>query len=93
MKSDQDKTEKKPVAREILEWVLTIVAAVMIALPLRAFAFELVRVDGESMDDTLANGELMLVTKFDYATAWLTLPWQDNETREATDNHTEGEDA
>ena len=42
--------KKKTLTREILEWVLTIVAAVVIALPVRAFGFELVRVDGESMD-------------------------------------------
>ena len=52
MKKEQ---KKKTNAREILEWVLTVVAAVMIALPIRAFAFELVRVDGISMDSTLAN--------------------------------------
>ena len=56
--------KKKTVAREILEWVLTIVAAVMIALPIRAFAFELVRVDGISMDSTLANGIIDTVCSF-----------------------------
>ena len=51
---------KKTLGREILEWCCTILAAGLIAFPLKAFAFELVRVDGSSMDDTLANGEIML---------------------------------
>ena len=75
MISDQRKKQKKTVAREILEWILTIAVAVLIALPLRAFAFELVRVDGRSMDNTLADGEIMFVTKYDYASVWLSSPW------------------
>ena len=64
MKLNQDKKQKKTVAREILEWVLTIAAAVVMAFLIRAFVFEPVRVEGESMDTTLANGEIMFVTKF-----------------------------
>ena len=66
--NEKKQVKKKSLAREILEWVLTIVLAVVIALPIRAFAFEMVRVDGESMNSTLANGEIMFVSKFDYAT-------------------------
>ena len=56
---------KKPVnvKKEILSWILTLGAAVVIALVIRTFLFEPVRVDGHSMDDTLANGEIMFVTK------------------------------
>lgn len=82
METKEKKQRKKTVKREILEWILTFLCAVMIALPVRAFAFELVRVDGESMNDTLANGEIMFVSKYDYASAWLTFPWQDDETKE-----------
>ena len=89
MKMQKDK-KKKSLTREILEWVLTIVVAVAIALPIRAFGFELVRVDGESMDDTLANGEIMFVTKYDYASTWLSLPWQDDETKEKATRITTG---
>ena len=76
--------------REILEWILTIVVAVAIALPIRAFVFQLVRVDGGSMDDTLANNEIMFTTKFDYASTWLCLPWQDAETKENAKRITTG---
>lgn len=82
MKRQKEEKKKKTLTREILEWVLTIAVAVAIALPIRAFGFELVRVDGESMDNTLANGEIMFVTKYDYASTWLCFPWQDAETKE-----------
>lgn len=64
-KKKKDKP-KKSLQREILEWVLTLAAAVVIAVVVRSYGFELVRVDGHSMDYTLADGETMMVTKFDY---------------------------
>lgn len=63
---DQKKKPKKSLQREILEWVLTILAALAIAFVIRTFLFEPVRVDGGSMLETLQNGEIMLVTKYDY---------------------------
>ncbi len=89
MKKEQ---KKKTTAREILEWVLTVVAAVMIALPIRAFAFERVRVDGISMDSTLANGEIMFVSKYDYASTWLSMPWQNEQAKEEAARITTGGD-
>lgn len=64
----EQKKEKprKSVKREIFEWVVTIVAAIVIALAIRTLLFEPVRVDGHSMDETLADGEIMFVTKTDY---------------------------
>lgn len=58
--------KKKSVKREILSWVLTLGAAVLIALFIRSFLFEPIRVDGASMNDTLADGEIMIVTKPEY---------------------------
>ena len=84
--------QKKTPAREALEWVLTILAAVVIALAVRAFIFEPVRVDGSSMDDTLANGEIMFVSKYDYASVWLTLPWQSDSAKEEAARITTGGD-
>ena len=84
--------KKKSVKREIFEWILTLVVAVLIALPIRAFVFEFVRVNGSSMDNTLANGEIMFVTKYDYASTWLCLPWQDAETKEQAKRITTGGD-
>ncbi len=90
MKKSKKEKKKKTVLTEILEWVLTIAAAVAIALPIRAFAFELVRVDGESMNSTLANGEIMFVTKYDYASNWLAFPWQDAAAKEKAARITTG---
>ena len=90
MKSNQDKKQQKTVAREIPEWALTITAAVLMALLIRAFVFEPVRVEGESMDTTLANGEIMFVTKFDYASNWLSFPWQDAAAKEKAARLTTG---
>ena len=60
--------KKKPTnwKKELLSWIMTLVVAVAIALPIRTFVFEPIRVDGESMCDTLQNGEVMIVTKPEY---------------------------
>ena len=76
--------EKKTVGQEILSWVLTILVAVAAALLIRTVIFEPVRVDGSSMDDTLADGEIMLVSKYDFSSTWLCFPWQnDNDAQQA----------
>lgn len=75
--------KKKSVGRNILEWVLTILTALICALVIRSFVFELIKVDGASMNDTLADREIMFVSKLDYASTWLSLPWQSNETKES----------
>lgn len=62
-------TQEKPqksTTKEIISWVVTLGAAVLIALVIRTFGFQLVRVDGESMMTTLHDGEIMFTTMFDY---------------------------
>lgn len=90
MKTATEQKRKSTAFKEALEWILTIAAAVLIALPIRTFAFELVRVDGDSMRGTLADGELLFVTKGDYATAWLSFFWQDDNTKEQAPRFTTG---
>ena len=75
--------EKKSLGREILEWVLTILVAVVAALIIRSFIFEPVRVDGASMNDTLQDGDIMFVSKWDYNSVWLCFPWQSKEAKES----------
>ena len=82
-KGQKKEKVRKSVGREILEWVLTILVAVVAALIIRSFVFEPVRVDGASMNDTLADGEIMFVSKLDYASTWLSLPWQADEVKES----------
>ena len=73
---------KKTVGQEILSWVLTIITALVAALLIRSFIFEPVRVDGESMLDTLQDGDIMFVSKWDYNSVWLSMPWQSNVEKE-----------
>ena len=91
-KKNKKEKEKRTVGQEILSWVLTILVAVVAALVIRSVIFEPVRVDGESMDDTLANGEIMFVSKFDYSSTWLCLPWQSTEAKENATRFTIGGD-
>ena len=65
-KGKKKEKEKKSLGREILEWILTILVAVVVALVIRTFIFEPVQVDGHSMDDTLADHEVMFVSKLGY---------------------------
>lgn len=58
--------KKTNVKKEILSWILTLGSAVLIALFIRTLLFEPIRVDGESMCDTLQNNEIMFVTKPEY---------------------------
>ena len=65
-KGKKKEEKKKTVGQEILSWILTFAVAIALALAIRTFIFEPVRVDGHSMDYTLADNEYMIVTKYDY---------------------------
>ena len=62
-KGKKKEEKKKTVGQEILSWILTFAVAIALALAIRTFIFEPVRVDGHSMDYTLADNEYMIVTK------------------------------
>jgi len=57
---------KKTFKQELIEWVVTLAVALVIAFVVRTFLFEPVRVDGSSMANTLRHGEVMFVTKPEY---------------------------
>ena len=63
--NEEPKKEKKSFWRELREWVVSLVAAVLIVLVLQNFVFTLIRVDGASMNPTLLDGERLFVTVFD----------------------------
>ena len=71
----KDEKKKKSWKRELLEWVLTAAAALVIALVVRSFLFEPVVVDGDSMYPTLRHGEIMYVSKTDYGTGFFGTPF------------------
>lgn len=55
--------KERSFGREFLSWVICIAVAVIIAFLLREIAFDIVRVDGTSMDPTLHDKETMFVNK------------------------------
>ena len=57
--------EKMNAAENIREWVLCIVAALLLALFIRTFFFQTARVDGSSMYPTFEHGDLLIVKKYD----------------------------
>ncbi len=57
---------KKTAKQEIMSWIWTLLASLVIATVIRAFVAEPVRVDGDSMTNTLKNNEIVLVSKLDY---------------------------
>lgn len=64
--SPKKEKQKKSLQREIFEWIMVFVVAAALAFVVRTFIFEPVRVDGQSMLNTLENNEFMIATKFDY---------------------------
>lgn len=73
----QQKPEKikKPFKQEVCEWGGTLVIALIIACLVRTFVFEPVRVDGDSMYPTLRHDEFMYVSKLDYGTSFIGIPF------------------
>lgn len=61
-------TEEKKfsLAREIWEWVYTLAIAVIVAMLIKGFIFDIVRVDGSSMHPTLVDNDRLIVTKIGY---------------------------
>ena len=64
-KSKKEK-EKRTFKEELLSWVYTLLAALVIVTVIRTFFFAPIRVDGESMRNTLQDGDIVLVTKPEY---------------------------
>lgn len=61
------KSKKNSVLKEIWEWVYTLAIAVIIAMLIKGFVFDIVRVDGSSMFPTLVNNDRLIVTKLAYS--------------------------
>ncbi len=58
--------KKKYRQKETRSWIFSLAAAVIIALTLRLFVFEFVRVDGDSMLPTLYTDEYVFMQKVSY---------------------------
>lgn len=66
VKNESEKKKEFNIGREIWEWVYTLAIAIIIALLIKAFLFDIVRVDGSSMYPTLENNDRLIVTKIGY---------------------------
>lgn len=51
--------------KELREWIVSLAVAVIVAFLLRTFIFTVIRVDGESMRETLQDHDRMIVTIID----------------------------
>ncbi len=60
------KAVEKTLKKEIIEWAEALIVAVVVALVIRSFVFTVVRVDGHSMDSTLANNDRLIVWRLGY---------------------------
>ena len=67
-KTGKKTPEKKSWQKELLSWILTFAVAIALALVIRTFLFQFVRVDGSSMIETLQNKEIMFTTRLEYWT-------------------------
>ena len=54
-KTTAKEDKKTSLAREIWEWVYTLAIAIVIAMLIKGFIFDIVRVDGSSMFPTLVD--------------------------------------
>lgn len=55
--------------KEVWEWFYTIVIALAVVFVIKAFLFDIVRVDGPSMHPTLVHNDRLIVTKLGYKPA------------------------
>ncbi len=61
---DAEHAAQKPARwkKELREWLIALAAAALIAFVIRSCLFMFIRVDGNSMNNTLKNGEFLFVT-------------------------------
>ena len=52
--------------KEVWEWIYTIALALIIAFGIKTFLFDIVRVDGPSMNPTLTHNDRLIITKIGY---------------------------
>jgi len=64
--SSRMSTKKKHRKKETIGWIISLATAVVLALLLRFFVFEFIRVDGPSMESTLWSDEIVMVEKVSY---------------------------
>ncbi len=65
-KKDKEKLTGWPrVKKELKEWTISLIVAVLVVVIMKEFLFLPIKVDGSSMNPTLTDGERLLVTVYD----------------------------
>lgn len=57
---------KSSMKKELLDWIISIAVALVVAFLIRQYIFTLVRVDGSSMEPTLQHADTLFVNRFMY---------------------------
>lgn len=65
-KAETKKMQGNALAKEVMEWIVSIIVAVALVLVIHNYIGQLVRVDGASMQPTLYTNQRVLVTKIPY---------------------------
>ena len=63
----QMSVKKESIAREVLQWAVTIIGALAIAMFIRSYAFAVTEVRQSSMQDTLVEGQKLIEYKAGYS--------------------------
>jgi signal peptidase I len=63
---EEQKSDRKSNRDEILSWVKMIVSAFLIAMVLRTFVFQMALVNQISMNPTLYEGQMLVISKINY---------------------------
>lgn len=66
VQEEKEEPKKTNWKKEVLEWVASILIAVVLALTIREYVFTLVKVQGASMEPTLSNSDRLYVNRFFY---------------------------
>lgn len=64
--NDLKQNEPLDIGNEILEWVESFTFALFIVILMFTFVFRIVLVDGQSMEDTLSDGDRLIVSHINY---------------------------
>ncbi len=69
LENEEIEPEKKgkSMQREIMEWIVAFLVAVVLAMIIRTFLFTLVAVSGSSMEGTLHDGERLVISRLNYS--------------------------
>ncbi len=63
---EQSVTAKKTISQEIIEWLEVLVAAIIAVVIIFTFLFRVATIDGDSMKNTLIDGEKIIISNLNY---------------------------